>query len=764
MTFQPATGQTLTIDGIDYVVAEHPSAPGIPYGQQGRKATVYQMQARSGPQALKVFAPRFREPLLVGQADRVARYAAVPGLRVCRRTVLTARRHPAVLRVHPDLAFAVLMHWIDGPTWMEVVLGKRALTPRESLALARALAEVLAEMEERGLAHGDLSGGNVILPALAAKTAAAPSPVELVDVEEMYSSELDRPTVLPGGSPGYAHRTAPTGLWGPEADRFSGAVLLAEMLGWCDPEVRAAAWGEQYFSPEEMQEECHQLNLLSRVLRERWGDSVAGLLERAWRSDLLRDCPTFTEWLVALPERVPEQQSRPVVASQASRSSAPQTMPEPVTLPVAESEAALLARLEAGRHVAETAAVADLAPPRRPTEPSPPRRLWPVAAALAVLLLGGAGLAVARWWPAPPAPAEPDTVASAPKATPQAVPHATPQATPQAAPQATPQATPQAVPQASPQAVPQATPQAVPQATPQAVPQATPPVVPQATPQAAPQPAATTPQPAPLASEPAKPVTAVDHYKAGSDARVRGDYDAAIASYTKAIALDPKLALAYYWRGLIYSLTKSDYQRGVQDFTSVIKLEPRNEGAWFERGRARFWMTDYQGGIDDVSRAIEINPNVAQYFLTRGDYLRGRDWDRALADFDRAIQLDPKNDEAYERRAWLRTDRQQYQKAFEDADAAVHLNGSEADNYYARGWCGVQLGNYSAAVEDYTRAISLTPYQHNKMLFLLDRGRAHINLGHRQEAIADLQRVVDWGGDAGRVGEARAMLKELGVQ
>jgi len=314
MAFQPTADQQLLIDGVAHRIAEHPAAPGMPYGQEGRQAVVYQVVAENGDRrALKVFKPRFRAPALVGLTDQLAAFADLPGLSVCRRAVLTPRRHTELLRQQPDLTYAVLMPWIAGPTWMEVVLEKQPLSPDQSLSLARGLAGILAEMEERGLAHCDLSGPNVLLPALAA-TFGSPSPdgrergqggeVSLVDVEQMYGPGLNRPQFLPGGSSGYAHKTAPDGLWAANADRFAGAVLMAEMLGWCDTSARESAWGESFFDPAEMQQDTARYRTLLTVLRNTWGEGVASLFERAWHSETLADCATFGEWLVALPETV----------------------------------------------------------------------------------------------------------------------------------------------------------------------------------------------------------------------------------------------------------------------------------------------------------------------------------------------------------------------------------------------------------------------------------------------------------------------------
>jgi len=116
---------------------------------------------------------------------------------------------------------------------------------------------------------------------------------------------MTRPQELSSGSAGYAHRQATGGLWGPEADRFAGAVLLAEMLGWCDLQVVQAAWGESYFDPAEMQQDCPRYHILMNSLQTNWGSKTAALFQQAWHSDTMADCPTFGEWLVILPEQVP---------------------------------------------------------------------------------------------------------------------------------------------------------------------------------------------------------------------------------------------------------------------------------------------------------------------------------------------------------------------------------------------------------------------------------------------------------------------------
>lgn len=305
MPFNPQVDDLLDIEGTSYRVTEHPAAPGIPYGQEGRQAVVYQIVAGRGEKrALKAFKPRYRLPSLVSSAARFAALAEMPGLAVCARTVLSPRSHAQLLRQHPDLAYAVLMPWIEGPTWFQVVSERRILRLEKTVAIGRALADLLSRMEQRQLAHCDLSSPNLILPMLDGGRG-----LQLVDVEQIYAPNLDRPEVLPAGSPGYAHVKTPEGLWAAEADRFAGGVLLAEILVWADEEVRTAAWGESYFAPDEMHQTTDRFEILVQALRNRNGDKLASLFERTWHSTTLQDCPPFREWAAALdeeehPERV----------------------------------------------------------------------------------------------------------------------------------------------------------------------------------------------------------------------------------------------------------------------------------------------------------------------------------------------------------------------------------------------------------------------------------------------------------------------------
>ncbi|NMB88710.1 MAG: hypothetical protein GYA17_10140, partial [Chloroflexi bacterium] len=296
MEFRPEVNQRIHIDQ-DFVFTQHPAAPGLPYGQSGRRGTVYQvvLEDDGSFHALKVFSEFFQDPRNAVTAQRLYHFAGLPGLQVCYRKVITPRLYPDLAKNYPQLGYAVLMPWVEGETWYDQILSAEPLTADQSYLLARQLAGNLAEMEKRHLAHCDLSGANCLIQL-------DPLRVALVDVEEMYGPDLKSPDArkLPAGTPGYAHQTAYRGLWGSDADRFAGAVLLAEMLGWCNDRVRQCACEAQYFDEDETQTTCERYQVLREALRREWGGEVSDTFARAWFSERLPDCPTFERWSTVL--------------------------------------------------------------------------------------------------------------------------------------------------------------------------------------------------------------------------------------------------------------------------------------------------------------------------------------------------------------------------------------------------------------------------------------------------------------------------------
>lgn len=303
MPFRPKVNNYIEITNQKYYFSEHPAAKGMPYGQTGRRATVYQVRDKDNNLfALKIFTLSFQTPQIEKNAEKINAYSSLPGLQACQRMVITPQNNTSLLQNYSDLKYSVLMPSMNGINWQEIILSRQPLSPDQSISIANDLVNILFTMEKKGIAHCDLSGPNLIVNVSNEKT--SPSAF-LIDLEEMYSPDHEKPQKLPGGSAGYAHQSVKNSIWSNVADRFSGGILIAEILGWCDEKVRRIAFGEQYFSINDMQSSDDRFIILSKVLRDRWGDQIADTFQKAWYATKLSECPSFSDWLRAF-SPVPE--------------------------------------------------------------------------------------------------------------------------------------------------------------------------------------------------------------------------------------------------------------------------------------------------------------------------------------------------------------------------------------------------------------------------------------------------------------------------
>jgi len=330
--FNPSPHDRLVIGGRVFQVMPHPSVPAFAFGQEGRKAFVYQLSngGDGSLYALKKFKPAYRVPELAEVCDSLARFAQWPGMEVCARECLHYGQHDDALEKFPDLEYAVLMPWITGSTWHDVVIGSKPLTRLDALTVASATAQALAALEEAGLAHCDISAPNVIINLTSGHT-------HLIDVEDLYAPGFNSPAALPAGTEGYAHKTASNGLWRPAADRFAGAVMLAEMMGWHTPEIRKASDEEHYFAASETQVDSPRFQLMLKTMAA-MDQRLSELLRQAWQSDQLEDCPPMKDWNAIIGDVFHREQLskvvsdwQPITGSDVKTEAAPPPSKQPIS-------------------------------------------------------------------------------------------------------------------------------------------------------------------------------------------------------------------------------------------------------------------------------------------------------------------------------------------------------------------------------------------------------------------------------------------------
>lgn len=302
--FQPFCGMFLPIGETVFEFLPHPSFLGEKDGVfclEGGTAFIYKvLDVDTGnPYALKVFKRGFRTKQIAAISAALARYENLSALRAEQRLCITRARYSELIHVYPEMEFAILMPWINTPSWAGLLLNPQlssVYTSEQARTLALVTASALSALETQGFAHADIAGSNLV-----------PAPdkqqVQLLDLENMYLPELPPPQKKSQGTPGYQHQhMGPDGQWCPEGDRFAGAILLTEMLTWWNPRVRArvAEDSESLFRSDELQT---QEPLCLPVVRDTLYTLSPRLLElfdQAWLSRTLEDCPPLRAWATAL--------------------------------------------------------------------------------------------------------------------------------------------------------------------------------------------------------------------------------------------------------------------------------------------------------------------------------------------------------------------------------------------------------------------------------------------------------------------------------
>jgi lipoprotein NlpI len=216
----------------------------------------------------------------------------------------------------------------------------------------------------------------------------------------------------------------------------------------------------------------------------------------------------------------------------------------------------------------------------------------------------------------------------------------------------------------------------------------------------------------------------------------KGDLNAAIADFAKAIKFAPKEATFRDNRGLA-KLAMGDAAGAIADETKAIELKPDDALAFGNRGIARRTTGDLDGAIADYTKAIELNPYDALAYNNRGLAKRIKgDTDGAIADETKAIGLKPNFERAFYNRGKANQAKGDWQAARADFNNAIKLNSKDNDAYDLRGCLSYDSGAFTNALFDFRKEIEMNPANdYARFRVWLIRAR----LGERDAADQELQ-------------------------
>ena len=115
----------------------------------------------------------------------------------------------------------------------------------------------------------------------------------------------------------------------------------------------------------------------------------------------------------------------------------------------------------------------------------------------------------------------------------------------------------------------------------------------------------------------------------------------------------------------------------------------------------------------------------------------------AIADYDKALELEPEDAKAYNNRAETKYAIGDKVGAIADYDKVLELNFKYVHVYNNRGLCKSDLGDDVGAIGDFTKAIELNRNEECYLFGYINRSMSYERLGRYKEALADVNKYLE---------------------
>jgi tetratricopeptide (TPR) repeat protein len=260
----------------------------------------------------------------------------------------------------------------------------------------------------------------------------------------------------------------------------------------------------------------------------------------------------------------------------------------------------------------------------------------------------------------------------------------------------------------------------------------------------------------------------------GKNALYFEDYVLAIQYFNQVITAKPYLADPYYFRAMAKFML-DDFKGAEEDASDCLVRNPYYTAAYQLRGAARQNQDKYDLAATDYQRSLEYFPEdritlvnmgivniemkqhkVAEKFfdvllrrfpdytpgyLTRAQmYLELNDTTRAMADLNKAIEIDPYTAQSFSARGLLHFQQKEFNKALADLDESIRLDPYFSGNYINRGLVKYNLNDLRGAMADYDRVIEM---DENNLIARFNRGLLRAQVADNNRAIRDFDKVIE---------------------
>ncbi len=179
-------------------------------------------------------------------------------------------------------------------------------------------------------------------------------------------------------------------------------------------------------------------------------------------------------------------------------------------------------------------------------------------------------------------------------------------------------------------------------------------------------------------------------------------------------------------------LKNKEYKKAEKEFTSILdkatELNVR-KFSFIYRGFAKNGQNDFPGAIADFDKAVELDPEDLGTYIDRGQSkIYANDLAAAIKDFEFVLTKDSVNKQGQNALYYMGriTQREkEFELSIQYYDRLIKLTPDDAEVYFNRGAAKDMIMDSQGSIKDYDKAIELNP---DYMEAYANRGVAKINL------------------------------------
>lgn len=231
-----------------------------------------------------------------------------------------------------------------------------------------------------------------------------------------------------------------------------------------------------------------------------------------------------------------------------------------------------------------------------------------------------------------------------------------------------------------------------------------------------------------------------------SDYESMGDLKSAINIYNKILEIDISNYDAKTNRSLILKKL-GELDGSMNDDNEEIEL--KGDASSYESWPDRIEVTD--STFEGLNKDCELNPNAQAYFKRGLTKLLINEFEDAIPDFDKTLELDQYNYKAYNNRGVAKFEiLTGYKKSrikidsndcWNDFTEAIRLNNNDSIAYFNRAYSSMRLNfNKDGIVHDFDKAIEINPH-HTKAYY--EKGQYMMDEGDYPNAIKCFNEVIE---------------------